>query len=841
MRVSWNWLGQYIDLPGPPEERRALRDRLEMSGLVIDAVLRPGAGARGIYAGRVTAIAAHPDAANLRLVRLDLGSRGQVTVLSGASNYAAGDLVPVVVPGGALPGGQAIERAQLRGVVSEGMMCSAAELGLGEGEEAQAGILILPPDTPPGTDCIPLLGLDDEWLVLDLTPNYASFCQSMLGVAREVAAITGGAVRQPVPPLATPEAAGPESAARATTRAWGEAARLAGVELLAPDLCSRYAGAVFEQVCPGPSPWWLQQRLIAAGQRPINNIVDVTNYVMMELGQPLHAFDLDQVHGGRIVVRRAGPGQEIRTLDGAVRALPPEALVIADPERAIAIAGVMGGRNSEIGPSTRRVFLESAHFLGTSVRRTSRLLGLRSEASARFEKGLDPSVAVLAIERASQLWEELGAARRVAGLIDVVSTATRPRPILARSAYLRTITGMDLTTASMIELLDRFGIPAQAAADPETTEEALLAEVPTRRPDLEGPADLAEEIARAHGYDRLEAALPVLPMPSAGLPPRRRAVIGASQVLLGAGLDELVTFAYHPAAEFDRLALPAEHPWRRAIRILNPIGDEQGVMRTSLLPSLLRVAAYNSGHGAGAMHGFEIGRVYLPGELPLASLPEEPLRCAMILMGPAPGAANWRDGSRLTDFYLLKGIVETLLAGMRAPQPSFGPAAHPLLHPGRTAEVRVGRGGGEEAPEAPEVLGVLGELHPDLQAAYGLRHRVYLAELDFEALMARSGPPPVFRGLPRFPAVERDLAFVVPADRPAASIEATLRRHGGELLDEIRLFDVYQGPPVPPGHRSLAFAIKLRSPERTLTDPEADVVCQRMVDAVAALGGALRA
>jgi phenylalanyl-tRNA synthetase beta chain len=840
MRVSWNWLGQYVDLPAGADERRILRQRLEMSGLAIDSIHRPGAGAEGIYAGRVASVAGHPDAASLFVVELDLGPRGSLRVVSGADNYAPGDMVPVVVPGGRLPGGSLVEAVTLRGVPSEGMMCSAAELGLGEGELAAGGILILPPETPAGADCVPLLGLDDEILELDLTPNYAVYCQSMLGVAGEVAAITGGQVREPVGFLAeaaaaAAEAVGPLSSATAVTRAWGPAAAAARVEIAAPDLCSRYAGALFDGVRIAPSPWWLQQRLIAAGQRPINNIVDVTNYVMLEMGQPLHAFDFGLVRQGKIIVRRAAHGEVVRTLDGVDRALPPDTLVIADAERAIAIAGVMGGQNTEIGPDTERVFLESAHFLRTSVRRASRSLGLRSEASSRFEKGLDPAVAGRAIERVSQLWAELGAARRIPGLVDVVARATPPRRIMARSAYLRTLTGMDLTTAAMIELLGRLGIPATSVADPVTAEEALLAEVPTRRLDIEGPADLGEEVARVHGYDRLQGALPSLPMATANLPARRRAAVGARRTLLGCGLDEMVTFAYHPAAEFDRVALPADHPWRRAIGILNPMSEEQGVMRTSLVPNLLRVASYNSGHGVEEIHGFEVGRVYLAQSLPLGELPEEPMRCAMIMAGPAPGSANRRDGSRPVDFFGLKGCVEALLSSMRIEGASFLPFKAPFLHPGRAAEVRL-RGGRASGPP----IGWMGELHPEVQSAYDLRQRVYLAELDFEAMVALAGPVPMFTGLPRFPALERDLAFILPVGVPAAAVESAIREHGSVLLEQLRLFDVYQGPQVAAGCRSLAYALRLRSPERTLTDEEADVVCGRMVQAVAALGGELR-
>jgi len=834
MRVSWQWLADYVDLPRSEDAKRELRARLEMAGLAIDSVDRPGQGAQGIWAGRILSVEAHPDASALWIVELDLGPRGACTVVSGADNFSPGDVVPVVLPGGALPGGRGIDRSTIRGVVSEGMMCSAAELGLGEGEEAAAGIMLLGAGIEPGTDCIELLGLDDEVLELDLTPNYAVFCQSMLGVAREVAGITGAEVRMPAAATGAEPAddglCGPLSAAQARSLATGRAAGLASVRIQAPQLCGRYSGALFGDVRIEPSPWWMQRRLLAAGQRPINNIVDVTNYVMLELGQPLHAFDFDRVRGGEVLIRAAGDGEMLRTLDGVDRQLPSGSLVIADPGGPIAIAGIMGGEETEIGDSTTRVFLESANFQRTSVRRTSRALGLRTEASMRFEKGIDPAVTVLAIERVSQLWAELGAARRIDGVLDEVARPVGPREITATADYLRTVTGMDLPAATMVDLLSRLGISAEVVAVPDDGREALRAVVPTRRLDVEGQADLAEEIARMYGYDRLEARLPVGRTPSAALPPRRRVSLAARAAMLGGGLDELVTFAYHAPGEFDRLLIPPDHPWRKAIPLLNPMSEEQGVMRTSLVPNLLRVASLNAGHGVDEMHGFEIGRVYSPAELPLRELPAEPLRCAIILSGATPGTANWRVKEREADFFVLKGYVESLLSVMRVRGAQYTAVEVPYLHPGRAASVVV----------AGRVVGWLGELHPQVATEYDLRGRLCLAELDMEALIELASPPALFGGLPRYPALERDMAFLVPQDIPAAAVEEVIRQHGGELLEQVRLFDVYEGAQVQAGYRSLAYSLRLRSAQRTLTDEEADHTTQGIAAQLTGMGIQLR-
>ncbi|HCU69434.1 MAG TPA: phenylalanine--tRNA ligase subunit beta, partial [Desulfomicrobium sp.] len=609
MLLSLNWLREFVPYTG---DAQTLADRLTMLGLEVEEIGRPFAALEKIVVGFVAECAAHPSSDHLSVCRVDIGTGELLDIVCGAPNVAAGQKVLVAPVGTVMPGGLEIKKAKLRGQTSCGMICSEREMGLGDNHD---GIMVLDAGLAVGTPICEALGLDRTVLDVSITPNRAD-CLSVLGLAREVAAAFGL-------PLTVP---------RTELTEGGEAFENFRIEP-DPALCPLYQARLIRGAKIGPSPAWLRYRLIAVGLRPINNIVDVTNYVMLELGQPLHAFDFDLVQGGSIVVREALPDEKITTLDGVERVCPPGSLVIADAGRGIALAGVMGGANSEITGTTRRMFLESANFLRTTVRRTSRRLGLRSEASGRFEKGVDPTGTVRAIERAAELLTQMGAARRVEGIIDVVAETHGPQLITAPVSYLRDLIGIPLDGKEMADLLGQIGITAWLADDPagsDCSASSIIAEVPTRRLDVEGKADLAEEIARAYGYDRIKPELPTLAMPAASLPPRRQAVQRLRRALLGCGLDELVTFAYHSADEFDRLRLAADHPWRLAMPVLNPMSDEQALMRTSLVPNLLRVAALNAGHGVDGLRAFEVGRAYLPKALPLTELPDEPLRLAVL-------------------------------------------------------------------------------------------------------------------------------------------------------------------------------------------------------------------
>jgi len=856
MRVSYNWLKEYVDFDLSPQQ---LAETLTQVGVAVEHVERLESGAQGVVVAKIEALHPHPHSERLWVADLSAGSR-RARVVTGADNIKPGDLVPWAAPGAVLPGNWTIQTSEFRGVQSEGMLLAETELLFGQSHLEGEGILILPEDATPGDPVDKFLHLDDYILELDLTPNYAAHCQSMIGVAREVAAITGGQVRWPgrtAPPgsengaargltragssagsstgssmTADPTALGPAAAPGPGTRpglsgepglgtALSPAAAPAErtpdqlpvsgwvqVEVWDEDLCPRYTGRVITDVRVGPSPAWLRRRLQAAGIRPINNVVDVTNYVMLELGQPQHAFDYDLVRQKKVIVRRARPGEKIRTLDGVERTLEGDDLVIADPERAIGIAGVMGGEETEITASTRNIFLESAYFSPRAIRRTSRRLGLRSEASGRFEKGFDPNLAAWAADRAVELMEMIGAGRGVPGIIDHYPEPARPRPVTLRLEKMNGLLGTNLSAQETAQLLRRLHFTVSSAEDG-----SLLVEIPTFRPDVEGEVDLAEEVARLYGYNRIQTTLPFGPTTSGGKDREHQLVDLAREELVRLGLDEVLTYSFINPATYDRLRLPADSPARRALTIQNPLSEDQRVMRTLLAGSLLEVLVYNASRKNTNLAIFEIGTVYLPAELPPKDLPEEEWRLGMAAMGYRR-RKGWQEPPALADFYFLKAILERLFLRLGV-EARFAPGRHPTLHPGRTAEVFL-RG------EEWSAVGWLGEVHPDVQKAYDLPSRAYLAELNFTRLVKEANLKRTFRPLPRFPAVARDLALVVPAGIPAGDIAAVIREEGGELLEDCRLFDLYQGDPVPKGYRSLAFSLNYRSTERTLTDAEVD-------------------
>lgn len=550
--------------------------------------------------------------------------------------------------------------------------------------------------------------------------------------------------------------------------------------------------------------------------RSINNLVDVTNYVMLETGQPLHAFDFDKIRGRRIIVRRARDGESLTTLDGAERRLTGEDLVIADDAGAVAIAGVMGGMDCEVSPETVNVLLESAHFDHLAVRRTARRLGLRSEAAARFEKGTDPDGCLFAAGRAAALMRELSGGTVLAGAVDVCPRPVAPRRIRLRPERVNALLGTGLSSEAIAALLRRLGLDvagAEAGAGWREGGDHLLVTVPTRRPDIEGEADLAEEVARMYGYNRIPTTFPRSPVAPHPPGPERSLVESVREVCLATGLNEVVTFSFHSPAAWDRLGLPPDDPRRLAIPLANPLSEEQGVMRTCLMPLLLDVVAANVRHRLADVAVFEVGRVYRPERLPLQDLPEERLSLGIVLAGDlAP--ATWQGAARPADFFALKGLVETVCDRLGLPGSEYAGGEVPAFHPGRAARLRLD---GRE-------VGILGEIHPAVQAVYELPGRVYVAELDLTALLGLARPARIFRPLPRFPAVDRDLAFALPADVPAGRVEAIIRRNAGPLLADLRLFDVYQGAPVPDGWRSLAYALAYQAPDRTLTDDEVEAV-----------------
>ncbi|MDQ0287435.1 phenylalanyl-tRNA synthetase beta chain [Desulfofundulus luciae] len=798
MRVSFKWLQEYVDIPISPVE---LAERLTMAGLAVEGLEEPGKEISNVVTGRIVKIEPHPNADKLVICLVSTGEPEPRQIVTGATNVREGHVVPVALEGARLAGGLVIKRARLRGVESRGMLCSGQELGLDPktipADQAH-GIMILPADTPLGLDIRPVLGLDDVIFELDLTPNRGD-CLSMIGVAREVAALLGQPLR--FPRLEVQEIPGSSLEGRVR------------VDIVEPGLCRRYVARLFTNVRVGPSPLWMQERLRAAGIRPISNVVDITNYVMLELGQPLHAFDYDKLRDGHIIVRRAHAGEVIVTLDGSERYLEPEMLVIADPGGAVAVAGVMGGLDTEVTENTTTVLLESAYFHPTSIRRTSRALGLRSESSSRFEKGIDLEGCLAAANRAAYLLVEIGAGDVVAGAVDNYPSPVARKPIILRPERVGYILGADIPREETANLLTRLGFTVQDAG------QDLLVNVPGYRVDINLEIDLIEEVARLHGYDRVPATLP-FGATTRGARTREQSLLKRlKEVLVECGLTEVVTYSFVNPAVFDRFKVPQDSPLRHTLKLQNPLSVEQSVMRTMLLPGLLEVLERNFNRRVTSGAIFEVGRVFLPqgGE----ALPEERPMLAAAAMGQ--GAAGWNRPATPLDFYYLKGVLEVLAAKLGLPGLTFErEKENPAFHPGRAARIKA----------QGETLGIVGELHPDVLEEYELDVRVCAFEVDLAAMLALAGKPPRYRPLPRFPGVKRDIALVVSREVPAADVLRVIRRAGGHLLRSVELFDVYEGEQVREGCRSLAFSLHFQADDRTLTD--AEVTAQ-----IDALSGAL--
>ncbi len=800
MRVSLNWLKEFVDIRIPAGE---LAERLTLAGVAVDRVDEPGKDVSGVVTGKIVEVRPHPNADRLVITRVNTGTE-ELQIVTGATNFQAGDIVPVAPVGATLAGGLVIRRAKFRGVESWGMLCAADELGVGEDHE---GILILPPGTPVGVDAGPILGLDDQILELDLTPNRGD-CLSIRGVAREVAAILNL-------PLKMPEPVFPESATNA--------AELVRVDIEDPGLCGRYVARLIEDVRVGPSPLWLQRRLFAAGMRPINNIVDITNYVMLEWGQPQHAFDYNTVQDGHVIVRNARPGETLVTLDGQERRLTPEMLLITDPGRVIGIAGVMGGLDSEVTAGTRRVLLESAYFNPVSIRRTSKALGLRSEASTRFEKGVDPEGCLRAADRAAELMHEIGAGRVATGAVDAYPEPYTPKTIVLRPERVEQILGLPVPRQEIQGILERLGF------EPREAEDRFLASVPSHRFDVAREIDLIEEVARIYGYDRVPQTLPFGVTTAGVRTPAQTLEANLKRILTACGLTEVITYTFTNPKVFDRLRLPEDSGRRRTVRLRNPLSEDQAVMRTLLYPCLLEVLARNYQRRTTSAALFEIGRIYLSRED--SALPEERLTLALALMGRT--SAGWRHKDEPLDFFYLKGVLEVAACRTGLGPLTFVPEGdEPAFHPGRTARVLAGE----------TVLGILGEVHPEVLEAYDLPRGVVAAEIDMERLVSMEKQITRFTPLPRFPSVERDLAFVIRKDFPVEEVTAVIRKAAGELLRELRLFDVYEGRQIREGCRSLGFSLSFRAEDRTLTDEE---VGQHLEEVIRALeqtfGAELRA
>jgi phenylalanyl-tRNA synthetase beta chain len=784
VRVSYKWLQEFVDIDISPAE---LADRLTLAGITVEGVLETGEGVEKVLTGRIESITQHPNADKLVVTSVDVGTE-KLQIITAATNVREGDVIPVAVEGAKLARGLVIKRAKLRGVESRGMMCSGKELGIDPktmSAEQANGIMILPPDTPLGKDAKEVLGLDDYILELDLTPNRGD-CLSVIGVARETAALLDKPFRPPQPVVCELD-----------EKIEGQVR----VDILDPDLCCRFAGRLIRNVRVSNSPLWMQQRLRAAGMRPINNIVDVTNYVMLELGQPMHAFDYNLLKDGHIIVRRIRDGEKIITLDGAERFLTPGMLGITDPSGPVAVAGVMGGQSTEVTEDTVSILLESAFFNPISIRRTSKYLGLRSEASLRFEKGIDIGGCARAADRAAQLIVEMGCGAAVSGRIDIIPEPVKERVVQLRPSQAAHVLGVDVSGETAQEILTSLQFVVQKAGD------NLQVTVPTHRVDVSMEVDLIEEVARMYGYNRVPDTLP-FGRSTRGLRTEKQAFTArARSIMAESGLYEVMTYSFVHPRIFNLMNLPLDSSLRNALKIQNPLSEEHSVMRTMLLPCLMDVLVRNYNRRVQDGAFFEIGRVFIPRGADIQ--PEERTVLSAAAMGRASGSWNMAPGE--LDFYYLKGVLENLFCGLRTSPVKFTPEpADPIFHPGRTAVL-----------EAVGVrLGIVGELHPAVLENYELPVKVTALELDLDMLMEMSGRPAVFKSLPKFPGIERDMAILVRKDIPAASIFETIRAAGGKLMCSVSLFDIYHGEQVPDGMQSMAFSLKFQADDHTLTDAE---------------------
>ncbi len=798
MRVSYNWLREYVPVELSPAK---LGEKLTMAGLEVEGIIDLGASYRSLKVGEILKIDPHPRADNLLICQV-MVSDGKITILTAAKNVKIGDKVPLVLAGSSLPDGQVIQDTEFHGVVSQGMFCSEEELGLARKSE---GIMVLSAETDLEADLASILGLDDYVLVLELTPN-RSDCYGMLGVAREVAALTGLELK--LPDFTVEEAN-------------KSIKDLVTVELQAPELCPRYAGRVFYNIKIGESPLWLKARLLAAGMRPINNLVDITNYVMLELNQPLHAFDLDRVKDRKIIVRRAKEEEIITTLDGEERNLNRSNLVIADVEEAQCIAGVMGGFDSEVSYNTEAIFLESAYFSPVSIRRTAQTFALHSEAAIRFGKGLDPATVPQALDRAAFLVSQLGIAQVASGVIDIYPERVQSTKVWFRPEKINAILGTDLKADYMMETFKNLNFKLEEKSD----DGRYKLSIPSYRLDIEGEADLAEEVARLYGYNRIPTTFPSSSM-IGKLTPEQEFEEKAREILFGLGLTEIKTYSFHGEKMFDRLNIPEDNFLRKTVCMKIPLSEEGSVMRTTLLGGVLETLSYNAKRNLNDLQIFEIAHLYFP--TGVDSLPEEPLYLAGGLSGRVfePG---WNQSSREVDFYDGKGVLERLLEDLRVFDSRFQRGEHPSMHPGRTAIL--------ECSGNP--VGIVGEVHPKVKAEFGLTSPVILFEINLKQLWRNVQKGIInVKPLPKFPPLLRDLSLVLPEKVTVEEVINLFKSIEKERLESINLFDIYQGGNIQNGYRSMAFSLTFRVEDRTLQDEEVNSIIEKLIEEAALRLGA---
>jgi len=786
MKLNRKWINEeFVDLSAISDKEFV--DTMTIFGQKVETYDRMDAEIKNVVVGKVLSMERHPNSDHMFICQVDVGEAEPVQIVTGAQNVQEGDLVPAALHNSWLPGGVHITKGKLRGEKSNGMLCSFAELGLTQNDLPDAyadGIWILnDEDCTVGQDINLVIGNDDTVVDFEITNNRPD-CYSIIGLSREAAAAFQKPMQHHEPVVKGSDA--------------GNLFDHLDVEVPATELCNRYTARMVANVKIAPSPKWLRQRLRANGVRPINNIVDITNYVMLEYGQPMHAFDYRYVSSGKIIVREAEDGETLTTLDGTVRPLQSGMLVIADETKPIGLAGIMGGENSEIVDDTTMVVFESANFNGTSIRQTALALGMRTEASGKFEKSLDPMMTVPAVQRACELVELLGAGDVLDGTIDIINYVPEAKTVPLEVDKINRLLGTDISKEQMVDYLNRLEIEVQ--------DDTIL--VPSWRPDLNLMADIAEEIGRSYGYNEI----PITAFKTStqgGYTPFMQMEGKAGTLCRSLGYSEIITYSFVSPTIFDQIRLPQDSPLRNALRIQNPLGEDTSIMRTIALPSMLDILSRNNAYHNKAAKLYELAKIYVPVEGQV--LPEEP---KMLLLGTF-GAGE--------TFFSLKGELEAILTGLRMPKANYTAVKdNPSYHPGRCAKVSIN---GVD-------LGYMGQVHPLVASNYGMDCEVYCAELNFSKLFTLCLPDPTYTPLPKYPTVNRDLSLICAEEITVAQAEEVITVAAGKLLRGIRLFDIYRGTGVPEGKKSLAFSLELRADDRTLTDADSEQVVSKVLAAL---------
>ena len=805
MNTSLSWIKAYVpDLDVTAQE---YTDAMTLSGTKVEGYEIMDADLDKIVIGQIDKIEKHPDADKLIICQVNIGTE-TIQIVTGAPNVKEGDKVPVVLAGGCVAGGHEpgsrvaggikIKKGKLRGVESDGMMCSIEELGSSKDmypNAPESGIYIMPEDAEVGADAVKALGLDDVVFEYEITSNRVD-CFSVVGIAREAAATFR---KEFHPPVVTP------------TGNSEDVNDYIKVTVKDEELCPRYCARVVKNIKIGPSPEWMQRRLASVGIRPINNVVDITNYVMEEYGQPMHAYDLDTIAGHEIIVRRAENGEKFTTLDGQERQLDDSILMICDGEKSVGIAGIMGGENSMITDHVHTVLFEAACFDGTNIRKSSKKVGLRTDASGKFEKGLDPNNAQAAIDRACQLVEELGAGEVVGGMVDVYGTKREPVRVPFDADAINELLGTDIPKEDMLSYFKMIDLEYD-----ENTNEVIA---PTFRQDLLRLADLAEEVARFYGYDNIPTTLPKGEATTGKLSFKLRIEEVARNIAEFCGFSQAMTYSFESPKVFDKLLLPEDSELRKAVEIMNPLGEDYSIMRTTSLNGMLTSLATNYNRRNKNVRLYELGNIYLPKTLPLTELPEERMQFTLGMYGKG-------------DFFHMKGVVEEFFekAGLHKKEIYRPDSGKPYLHPGRQANI-VYDG---------VVVGYLGEVHPDVADTYGIGERAYIAVIDMPEIVSRAGFDRKYEGIAKFPAVTRDISMVVPKEIMVGQIEEVIEQKGGSYLESYKLFDLYEGAQIKAGYKSIAYSIVFRAKDKTLEDADVTKAMGHILKELEGMGIELR-